>query len=127
MRKGGVNAIFFFILEKKRNIYFNISINVIVTIFTGSENDVDKLRELFQSTFKFHVECESDLTKDGLKETLTDVRDSYMKTARQAKQYYCFVCVVMSHGDEVSNFKMYNELTYNKSQNENKQYQHKVP
>ena len=66
----------------------------------GSENDVDKLRELFQSTFKFHVECEPDLSKDGLKDTLTDVRDSYMKTARQAKQYYCFVCVVMSHGDE---------------------------
>jgi hypothetical protein len=90
---------------------------VTITLIEILKNDVDKLRELFQSTFKFHVECEPDLSKDGLKDTLTDVRDSYMKTARQAKQYYCFVCVVMSHGDEVSHFKMYNELTYNKSQN----------
>ena len=57
------------------------------------------------------MECEPDLTKDRLKAALTDVRDSYMKTARQAKQYYCFVCVVMSHGDEVSNFKMHSEFT----------------
>ena len=57
------------------------------------------------------MESEPNLSKDGLQAALADVRDSYMKTVRQAKKYYCFVCVVMSHGDEVSNFKMHSEFT----------------
>ena len=57
------------------------------------------------------MESEPDLTKDGLNAALSEVRDSHMKTTRQAKKYHCFVCVVMGHGDEVSNFKMHSEFT----------------
>jgi hypothetical protein len=80
-------------------------------MITESECDVDRLCDFFKSTLKFKVERKPDLSKDGLKAAVTEFRDSYMNTGT-GKKYYCFFCVVMSHGDKVSKFKIHNGFVW---------------
>ncbi|VDI38397.1 caspase 7 [Mytilus galloprovincialis] len=66
----------------------------------GSTDDVEKLKSFFEDKFKFEIETLSDLKKEVLQKELTEFRDEYLNSSRHAKKYYCFVCVIMSHGNE---------------------------
>ncbi|CAC5371026.1 unnamed protein product [Mytilus coruscus] len=52
----------------------------------GSTDDVEKLTTFSEA---------KDLQKE-----LTGIRDEYLNSPRHSKKYYCFVCVIMSHGNE---------------------------
>ena len=80
-------------------------------MITGSENDIEELRLVFKNTLKFEEKCETNITRQEVIAALTNVRDYYMKKPK-AEEYYCFVCVIMSHGNKVSKFKIHNGFVW---------------
>lgn len=66
----------------------------------GSTDDVEKLTTFFGGKFDFEIENQPDLKKEDLQKELTGFRDEYLNSPRHSKKYYCFVCVIMSHGNE---------------------------
>lgn len=64
----------------------------------GSENDVKTVKDFFEDTLKFRVEVEQDLTLDNLKTELKGAKEQISGELR--KKYYCFILVIMGHGNE---------------------------
>jgi len=71
-----------------------------IFIFTGSGNDVKTVKNFFEDTLKFKVEVEQDLTLDNLKTELKGVKEQI--SGERRKRYYCFILVIMGHGNEVN-------------------------
>ncbi|XP_052075978.1 uncharacterized protein LOC127714072 [Mytilus californianus] len=65
---------------------------------TGSDDDVGKLCKFF-TNLKYDVDCRVDMTTEELRTCLENVRHNYL--SRDSSKYYCFICVIMSHGNEV--------------------------
>ncbi|KAL5011825.1 hypothetical protein ScPMuIL_010376 [Solemya velum] len=63
----------------------------------GNHEDVSNLQKFFEGKLGFDIWKESDRGKDELYRKLEGVKD-YL--AKSVNKYYCFFCVVMSHGDE---------------------------
>lgn len=74
----------------------------------GSEIDVTKLKEFF-TKIGYEVKCApEDMTKEELQNFLLKIEKSYLTD--NSKKYYSFICVIMSHGHEVSFLNSYEYL-----------------
>ncbi|CAC5404536.1 unnamed protein product [Mytilus coruscus] len=63
----------------------------------GSDEDVGNLCKFF-TKLKYDIHCRSDLTTQELKLYFEHVRHTYL--SRDSSEYHCFICVIMSHGNE---------------------------
>ncbi|XP_052084454.1 caspase-14-like isoform X2 [Mytilus californianus] len=86
-----------YVKERGQKGYMLI-LNVISKKRSGSENDIIALESFFRGQLGFTVNVKEDVTKDELLQTLTETKRTL--TGSEAKKYYCFICVVMSHGEE---------------------------
>ncbi|CAC5390578.1 CASP7 [Mytilus coruscus] len=77
---------------------YMLILNVISKKRSGSENDITALKSFFRGELGFTVNVKEDVTKDELLQTLNETKQTL--TGSEAKKYYCFICVVMSHGGE---------------------------
>ncbi|XP_071140020.1 caspase-3-like isoform X3 [Mytilus edulis] len=77
---------------------YMLILNVISKGRSGSERDISALQSFFCGQLGFTVNVKEDMTKDELVKTLSETKQTL--TGSEAKKYYCFICVVMSHGGE---------------------------
>ncbi|VDI42603.1 Hypothetical predicted protein [Mytilus galloprovincialis] len=65
----------------------------------GSDTDVENLTKFF-SKLQYQIECRSDMTKKDLQDCFQDIEREYL--TEKTEDYHSFICVIMSHGNEVS-------------------------
>lgn len=74
-------------------------------LFSGTDEDVRKLKEFFGKKLKFKVydprlDKEHDFTTDQVNKLFESVLHQ-LNDELIGKEYYCFICVIMAHGQEV--------------------------